>query len=92
MKERITDKASSVREEWEQLDRGERIVVIWESSNLAATILLPLLLIFTFVIWAPTLPPVNVLLGLVIIGVIYGGSIIFQGPILNYYEIDEPRY
>ena len=85
----IADRWSEIRQEWKDLDRDKRIIVVWESSNLAATVALPFLLLFTFLFWSPSLPPVNILLGLIAIGVLYGVSIIFQRPILDYYGIDE---
>lgn len=83
------EKWHEVRVEWSELERHERIHVVWEFGNLAATILLPILLLFTFILAAPGLPSVDILLVLVGVGIIYGGSVMFQGPILDYIDPDD---
>jgi len=85
----LQNKKEEIRREWQNLDRHERIEAVWELGNLAATVVLPLLLLFVLYISAPGLPPVNILLVLLGIGIAYGGSIIFQGPILNYITPNE---
>jgi hypothetical protein len=80
----LQDRWSEVKSEWRELERHKRIEVVWSYANLAATFILPVLLLFVFIISAPRIPSANTLLVLITIGLIYGGSVIFQGSILNY--------
>lgn len=86
----LADRWSDVKQEWNDLERDERIIAIWESTNLAATVALPLILLFTLLFYLPELPPRNMLLGLILLGLMYGISIIFQGRILDYWGIETP--
>jgi hypothetical protein len=79
----VQDRWSKVKDEWGDLERHERIHVIWGYTNLAATVILPLLLLFVFIMSAPRLPSVNTLLVMIGIGLIYGGSVTVQDPIMN---------
>lgn len=82
----LGNKWAEVRSEWQDLERHERIIAVWKSTNLVATVILPLLLLSVFITSAPRLPSVSTLLVLIGIGMIYGASVTFQGPIMGYIE------
>jgi hypothetical protein len=83
MGELLQEKWEEAKREWDDLGRYRRIEAVWRISNTVGAIILPILLFSTFVL-SSGLPSTSTLLILIAIGIVWGGSVIFKNPVMNY--------